>query len=96
MFRGRTTRTCGGSDPPCRELVEGAELDPEDLGDRLTGEIVLGRAETSTTDHRVAALERLVDRLDNSSDVVAHLRLEVRVDAGERRAAHRSTTSSCR
>ena len=54
------------------------------LGDRLAGDVVLGRPEPAAQDHRVAALQREADAGDDAREIVADLGLEVRIDAGER------------
>ena len=55
-----------------------------DLGDRLPGDVVLGRPESAAEDHGVAAIESQPDTGDHALEVVADLGLEVGVDTGQR------------
>ena len=65
-------------------------------GNRLARDVVLGRAQAAAQDHRVGALERQADAVDDPLQVVADLGLEMRIDAGQAPAGRRSRTSSYR
>ena len=67
------------------------------LGDRLPGDVVLGRAEAAADDDGVAARRaRSRRRSDDAADVVADAGLVVAVDARPPPAARRSRSSWCR
>ena len=92
---GRAPRTCCGC--ASATVVVAHELDAHHLGDGLAGDVVLGRAEPAAHDHRVGC-----GRAPARSAATMRPRLSPtlvwkwRVDAGQRRAARRSTTSWCR
>ena len=58
--------------------------DAHDLGDDITGDVILGRTETAAHDDCVAAFQRHPQRRSDPLPVVAHLGLEVAVDPSER------------
>lgn len=60
------------------------ELLPGELGERLTGEIILGRAQTAAHDHRIRPLQRPAERVDDATEVVTNLGLEMRVEPDQR------------
>ena len=88
VVRRHRAPACGeqGADP-LRDLFAAHQRHTQDLGDRLAGDIVLGRTETAAQDHRIAALERLPDAGNDAPVVVADLALEVRIDPGKRQLA---------
>ena len=59
----------------------GAKLDPHHLGDRLTGDVVVGGAEPAAHDHRVGLFEGPPQRSHDAVEVVTDLPLGQRVDA---------------
>lgn len=60
------------------------QLDPEDPGQGLAGDVVLGRPESATADDDVAAFERPSQHVDHPVQVVAHLDLQMAVDPRHR------------
>ena len=56
-----------------------SSCDPHDLGNGLTGDVVLGRPESAAHDHPVAAGQRRAQAPHDPSVVVPHRLVEVRV-----------------
>ena len=83
LGKGPAATTEDGPDLLDERLVAD-ERDAHDVGDDVTGDVVLGGAEASAHDHGIAAIECLRDDRLDAIGVVAHLGLEVRVDADER------------
>ena len=78
-----TPRAEHGPDP-VGDLGVGAQLDAHHSGDHVAGDVVVRRPEAAAHDDGVAAVEGDAQGRGDAIGVVAHLRLEVRVDAHER------------
>jgi hypothetical protein len=88
----RLAQVVGGHAPaPRHEHLQDAvgdvvvlhETDVHDLGDRLPGDVVLGRAEAAAHHHRIRPGQRQLQRLDDAAQVVAHGLGVGAVDAGD-------------
>ena len=67
-----------------RDGVVELESDAHHLGNRLSRDVVLRRAEPTAHDHGIAATERDLECRDDAGVVVTDLGLEMRIDAGQR------------
>ena len=78
------------------DVVVGLQLDAHHRGDRLAGEVVVGRPEAAAHDHRIGLGEQARAARPRCGRVVADLHLAAASRCRRRRAARRSTTSWCR
>jgi len=58
------------------------ERNAHDLSDGLSGDIVLGRPQTTTHDDGIASSERNANAFDHAALIVADLGLKMRIDSG--------------
>ena len=69
---------------PLHHRLVAVQLDAHHRGDRVAGDVIGGGPEPAAHDHRVAALQRLLEGCGHALQVVADLGLEVAVYPGER------------
>ena len=54
------------------------------MGDDLARDIVLGRAQPATTDHRIAAFQGMANGVHHAIEIIADFGLVERIDTGKR------------